>query len=101
METQVRERRSLSGWWGVGKGGGPGVGAGGALHGQGLQESGAAKRGGGDSRGAWRRSDRGSSPRAGGGRHLEGWGGPCPFLAAHNQASPLQAGPPGKGGGPA
>lgn len=45
METQVGERRRLSGWWGVGKAGGSRVGAGGALHGQGLQESGAAKPG--------------------------------------------------------
>ena len=43
METQVGERRGLSGWWGVGKAGRPGVGAGGTLHGQGLQGSGAAK----------------------------------------------------------
>ena len=43
METQVGERRGLSGWWGIRKAGRPGVGAGGTLHGQGLQGSGAAK----------------------------------------------------------
>ena len=80
-----REGWGVPGWgrWGPARSGPAGV-------------WGCEARRGGDSCGAWRRWDRGSSPRAGGGPHLEGWGGPCPFLAAHNQASPLRAGPPGK-----